>query len=167
MSLLKTSPDMADERGKHLRLLLTIFTAVVAVLGSLVLLFFLMRLIFGLLSYVPWLEYLYVVFLISFPAAVFITAFTIFFKRTRKHPAKIVRAVSLGVISLFLAAWAVFYVMDIIAFIHFQYTDINYFKTYNMLFLFANVAGIFFLGVAQALSTPKEKDWLDKWKDEN
>ena len=157
---------MANERGKHIRLLLTIFTAVVGVLAALVLLFFLMRLIFGLLSYVPWLEYLYVVFLISFPTAVFLTAFSIFFKRTKRHPAKIVRGVSLAVISLFLAAWALFYVLDIIAFIRFQYTDINNFKTYNMLFLFANVAGIFFLGVAQALSTPKEKDWLERRREE-
>lgn len=157
---------MAEEPGKLLRLFFTILLAVLSGIAVLLLLFLLMRLVFGLLSYVPWLEYLYVIFLISFPAAVFVTAFTIFFKRTKRHPAKAVRVVSLSVISLFLAAWALFYVMDIIAFIKFQYTEISNFKTYNMLFLFSNVAGIFFLGVAQALSTPKEKDWLERRREE-
>ncbi len=157
---------MANEPGKLLRLFFTIMIAVLGIITALVLLFLLMRLVFGLLSYVPWLEYLYVVFLISFPTAVFITAFSIFFKRTLHHKAQVVRYFSLAIIALFLISWVVFYVLDIIDFIRFQYTDIKDFRTYNMLFLFSNVAGIFFLGVAQALSSPKEKDWLEKWREE-
>ena len=157
---------MQNEPGKLLRLFFLMLGAVLGIVAILLLLFLLMRVVFGVLTYLPWLEYLYVIFILSVPSAIFLTAFSVFFNRTRKHPAKFVKAVSLVIISLFLAAWAVFYVWDIITFIRFQYTEISHFKSYNMLFLFSNVACIFFLGVAQALSMPAEKDWMDRRRDD-
>ncbi|MEN9964637.1 MAG: hypothetical protein RL582_1732, partial [Bacteroidota bacterium] len=38
-------------------------------------------------------------------------------------------------------------------------------ETYNLIPLFSTVALIFFMGVLQALTTEKEKDWMDKYKD--
>ena len=52
--------------------------------------------------------------------------------------------------------------MDIITFFKHAYTDVEKYQSYNMIFLAANVAAIFLVGVMQAFSAPKEKDWMER-----
>jgi len=43
--------------------------------------------------------------------------------------------------------------------------EVGKFNSYNVVYLAASVATIFLVGVMQALSTEKEKDWLEKRKE--
>ena len=101
-------------------------------------------------------------FIILVPAALFIPAYIVYFRRTSSHPRKIVKAVSYLVFSIAIGAWAVFLVMDMTVFFKHAYTTIGMYKSYDMVFLAANVACFFLIGVLQALTTEKEADWMER-----
>ena len=150
--------------GKIIRLTGYLLLSVIGFLLSVSLIFVSLRLFFGLLSYIPWLTYIYVLFILSVPAAVFTSVFIIYFRRTRFHPGKVVKYISKALFIAFIAAWAVVYVLDIISFYKTEKADIENYLSYNTLFLTINVTTIFLIGVMQALTTSKEPDWMDKHK---
>jgi hypothetical protein len=55
--------------------------------------------------------------------------------------------------------------MDVIYFFKTGARDVGKFNSYDVVYLAASVATIFLVGVMQALSTEKEKDWLEKRKE--
>ena len=152
---------MKDD-GKIIRLTVYLLFSVIGFLLSMVVIFLLLRLFFGLLSFIPWITYTYIIFIISVPASVFISVFIIFFRRTALHPKKSIRFISYGIFLLFLATWICIYVIDMIAFFKNEKSEIEYYYSYNTLFLTCNVVIIFFTGVIQAFGMPKEADWMDK-----
>ena len=152
---------MKDD-GKIIRLTGYLLFSVIGFLLSIVVLFLLIRLFFGLLSYIPWITYTYTIFIISVPASVFISVFLIYFRRTASHPKTSIRLISYGIFLLFLATWICVYIVDMIAFFRNEKSEIEYYFSYNTLFLTCNVVIIFFTGVIQAFTQPKEPDWMDK-----
>ena len=153
---------MEDQFGKYLRLFGTIFFTVIGALVAFVLLLLGVRLLFGLLSYIPWLTYIYIIFIVLVPAVLFITCYIIYISRTRAHPGKAVRIISYALFSIALAAWAVVLVMDVFRFFKYAYTSIDMYYSYEMLFLAANVVCFFLVGIMQAFGMPKEKDWMER-----
>ncbi len=152
----------ANAPGKFIRLFGTILLAALTFALILTLFFFIMRLFFEALRLLPWLDYLYVAFLICVPAAIFVTAFVLFFKRTLHHPSLAIRYLSLSLFAVMILIWAVIFVLDIISFFRFQFTNIGEYYSFNILFLFINILVIFFTGIMQALTTPPEKDWMER-----
>lgn len=155
---------MEDKFGKYFRLFGTIFFTFVGFLLLFLLVFAGLRLLFGFLDYVPWFVYVYMLFILAVPSALFITAHTIYFQRTTKHPSTPVRWISYVFFTVALIAWIVFFVLDLQLFFKHNYNDIAHYHTYNLLFLSLNVGGVFFIGVIQALSTEKEVDWMERHK---
>lgn len=153
---------MEDNFSKILRLFGTLFLTFLSCIAALVIIMLGIRFFFGLLSYIPWMNYVYMILILTIPAALFITAYIIYFKRTRYHRSAVVKWISLLLFSAALVTWVIFYIWDIITFSMYGYTDIGIYKSYNMLYLFINVACIFFVGVLQALSSEKEKDWMER-----
>ena len=153
---------MEDRYGKYIRLFTTLFFTMIGVLIAFVLLLLGVRLIFGLLDYIPWASYIYTLFIMAVPAVLFISIYIIYFKRTASHSSSAVRYISYSIFYIALIFWGIFFVMDIITFYKHAYTDIEKYQSYNMIFLAANVAAIFLVGVMQAFSAPKEKDWMEK-----
>lgn len=151
---------MKDDPGKLIRLFGMLFLAVVGFLVAFILLFLGIRLLFGLVNELPWISYVYILFILSVPAAIFITAFTVFCSRTRSHPSRPVRIISFVLFVVFLCAWVVFYIMDIVTFFRTAQTQIVDYNSWDLIFLTANVACLFIVGVIQALSSAKEEDWL-------
>lgn len=154
--------EMEDDFGKLLRLFGNIFLSLVGFIIALALLLLGIKLIFGLMEYIPWFTYVYMVFIILVPAALFIPAYIIYFTRTKKHPNKFIRSVSYLFFLMALVTWSVFLVLDIITFFKHAYPAIGMYLSYNMSFLAANVACFFLIGVMQAFTTPKEKDWMER-----
>lgn len=152
------------QEGKSIRLFGYIFFSVIGFIIALLLFFLLIRLFFGLLSYIPLFNYLYVLFIISVPAALFTTVFLIFFRRTKWHPRKSIRVVSYLLFSILLVAWVVCFCLDMVTFFKEGRSDIEYYNSYDTLFLSVNVTAIFLAGVLQAFTTEKEPDWMDKYK---
>jgi hypothetical protein len=61
-----------------------------------------------------------------------------------------------------LLAWGIVLVLDLGTFFRTNAREIASFYSYNVIFLSLNVATIFLVGVMQALSAEKEKDWMEK-----
>ena len=155
---------MENHFGKYIRLFGSIFFLVLGVITTLVLFLLGMKLLFGLLQYVPWTLYIYILFIILVPPTLFITVYLIYFRRTRSHPSRAVRWISWFLFIVALGMWLVFLVMDMITFFKTGSSSIGLYYAYDMIFLASNVACIFLVGVIQALTTEKEKDWMDRDK---
>lgn len=151
-----------EDNGKYLRLFGTIFFTVIGFLLAIVLVLLAFRLLFGLLNYVPWLLYIYMLCFLFLPAALFVPAYIVYFKRTFSHPSKPVRWISFAVFSIAIAALLFFLVKDLFRFFNHPDFEIWNYAGYGKAFLVANVAIFFIIGVIQALTTEKEKDWHER-----
>ncbi len=152
---------------KYIRLFGTLFFTFIGFIISLVLVLLLLRLTFGLLDHVPWFSLVFMVFIICVPAALFIPVYIIYFKRTKSHASKIVRWISYIFFMAMLAAWVLFLVQDLFLFYQHLYNAVGEYMSYNMFFLAANVFCIFFIGIIQALSSPKEEGWYERSLNKN
>jgi hypothetical protein len=153
---------MEDTFGKYLRLFGTLFFTFIGFIIAFILLMLGIRGFFGLLSYIPWFTYVFMVLILMFPASLFISAYIIYFIKTKTHPSKIIRTISYSLFSVALLFWAYFFVSDLILFFRHFYNTIDMYSTYNLLFLAINVGCFFFIGVMQAFTTEKEKDWMER-----
>ncbi|MEP7164053.1 MAG: hypothetical protein ABI741_05120 [Ferruginibacter sp.] len=153
---------MEDRLGKYIRLFGSIFFSVIGFIIAFILVLLGIKFLFGLMSYIPWFTYVYISFIILVPSALFITAFIIYFKRTATHANKVVRWLSYFLFSVALVAWMVTLFLDIRIFYKHAYDSIGMYNSYDMIFLAANVASLFLVGVMQAFTTVKEKDWMEK-----
>jgi len=104
-------------------------------------------------------------FIIIVPASLFISIFVIYFKRTASHPSAGVRVISKSIFVLALILWAAAFIMDMVTFFKNGSREISNYYSYNIFLLAGSVATIFLIGVVQALSTTKEKDWIEKRKE--
>ena len=153
---------MESTYSKYLRLFGNIFFLFLGFVVAFVLIIVAFRLLFGLLSYIPWLRVIYMLFILMMPVCVFGTAFTIFFKRTATHSSKPVKVVSYILFTAILVSWLFLTGYDLMTFFKFQYNSIDKYYTYNLLFLSINIFVLFGVGVMQALSAPKEVDWMQR-----
>ncbi|MEO6406909.1 MAG: hypothetical protein ABIY51_15145 [Ferruginibacter sp.] len=155
---------MEDNLSKYLKLTGSILLSFFSFIMVLAFIMIGLRFFFGIVGNLSWFVFLYMLFILSVPAAIFVTAFIVFYKRTASHPSKIVRIESRILFIIAFVAWLVVYVMDILKFARYGYEEIEKYYSFNLLFLFCNVFCIFLVGVLQALTTEKEKDWHDRVK---
>ncbi len=153
---------MEDKFAKYLQLSNRLVISLIAFVAALILILLGLKYAFRLLDSIPWFVYVFTLFIIMVPTLVFITIFLVFFSRTKKHPSATVRYISWGLFILALAAWTYFMVADLVTFFKTGSQSISYYNSYSVLFLAGSVALIFIVGIIQALSTPKEKDWIEK-----
>lgn len=153
---------MRQDQGKHFRLFATLFFTFIGFIVFLILLLLAVKLFFGILSFIPWFVYVYMLFLLLVPSTMFITAYIVYFRKTTAHPVKGVRLVSYALFTVALVIWAIVFVLDIISFFRHFYNTIDKYHSYNLFFLAANVALFFLIGIIQALTTEKEKDWRER-----
>ncbi len=155
---------MEDQLSKFIRLFGNILLLILIILLAVIAIFVGLRFLMGALDYIPWLTYFYMASMLVMPACFFISVFVIFFKRTTSHPSAWVRGFSKLIFTAFILSWSVVFILDAIQFFKKGSSEINYYLSYNLLFLVASIFSIFVIGVLQALTTEKEKDWLDKYQ---
>lgn len=153
---------MSNQENKYIVLAGSIFLTMIGFLLSLVLLLLGLKWLLGLLNYIPWLTYLYMLGILLLPASLFISVYYIYARRTRRHRSAVVRYVSWLLFAVATLAWIVCIVLDLKTFIAKAHTDISYYHSFDMIFLAGNVGLIFFTGVYQALTAEKEVDWIDR-----
>ncbi|RYD70417.1 MAG: hypothetical protein EOP53_25465 [Sphingobacteriales bacterium] len=153
---------MEDKFAKYLQLTNRLVIILVVFVATLLLVLFGLRLAFGLLDSMPWFRYLFILFIIMVPTILFITVFGVYFSRTKKHPSAFVRYLSWGLFSIALITWFYFLVTDMITFFKTGSQEIASYHSYSVFFLAGSVALIFIVGIIQALSLAKEKDWMEK-----
>ena len=156
---------MADKFTKYLQLSNRLIVSLVCFVAALLLLLFGLRLAFGLLDSIPWFVYIFTLFIIMVPTLLFLTVFLIYFARTKKHPAAWVRYLSWGLFIAALLTWIYFLIADLVIFFKTASQQIANYHSYSVLFLAGSVGLIFIVGIIQALSTEKEKDWIEKRKE--
>ncbi len=156
---------MEDRYTKYFNLSLKLFFTFLAFIVALIIILVGLKFMFGLLDQIPWFVLVYMLFIVMVPAALFISIFLIYFRRTRFHPSVAVRAISYTVFSFALLLWAGLFVMDLIHFFKKESREIGGYYSYNIFLLTGSVVLIFLVGIMQALSTEKEKDWMDKRHD--
>lgn len=156
---------MEDTLSKYLRLLGNILLTFIVFLISLSALLLILKLVFGLLDNISWFSYLYTILILLVPAMLFTSVYFVFYKRTKFHPSKPVRGFSYFIFILAMLSWLIFLVMDIKTYSFRQYSDIGKYNSYDTIYLTANVTLIFLVGIIQALTTAKEKDWMEKYRD--
>lgn len=153
---------MEDKFAKYLQLSNRLVITLVAFVATIILLLFTLRFTFGLLDSMPWFVYLFTLVIIMMPTVLLITVFLIFFSRTKKHPSTGVRYLSWALFVMALITWIYFLVTDFVTFFKTASQDIDKYHSYSVAFLAGSVALIFLVGIIQALSMPKEKDWMQK-----
>lgn len=156
---------MEDRFSKYTRLFITLIFTMLGMLVAFIILLLIIRLFFGLVDYIPWASYIYILFIVSFPMMLFTSVYLIYFRQTKNHVSAPVRYISYTVFTIALAFWVYFFVKDMFIFAKHAYTDVDKYNSYEMIFLAANVAAIFLVGVMQAFSAPREKDWMEKRKE--
>ncbi len=156
---------MEDKFAKYLQLSNRLVISLVAFVAALIVVLVGLKYAFRLLDSIPWFVYVFTLFIIMVPTLIFITIFLVFFSRTKKHPSVAVRYISWGLFILALAAWAYFMVADLVTFFKTGSQSISSYHSYSVMFLAGSVALIFIVGIIQALSTPREKDWIEKRKE--
>lgn len=111
------------------------------------------------------IDLVFEIFIISLPALLFSTVYSIFFKRTTSHPSAIVRYISWFLFIAGIGISLYFLITDLLLYFKIHQHDVTNYECYGKWYLAGNVAAIFLIGVMQAFSTTKEKDWMDKAKE--
>ena len=154
--------NMQDKFTRYLQLSNRIIISFVVFVAGLLLLLLGLRLLFGLLDSMSWFVYLFTLFIVIFPSAIFIIIFSVAFGRIKHHPSASVRGISYVLSGLALVGWVLLLFIDIYTFFSTGAQQISYYQSYSVLFLAGSVALIFLLAIVQALTTQKEKDWKEK-----
>jgi len=151
-----------NDPGKYIRLAGMLLLVTTAILITLILLFLCIKFVFGIINELPLVTYIYTLFVLSVPAALFITTFIIFYRRTINYPSRPVRFISYGLFIIFLVLWILFYIMDLIAFFKTAQIQVAEYNCWDVIFLTSSVACIFIVGIIQALNGEKEEDWMER-----
>jgi hypothetical protein len=99
---------------------------------------------------------------IAIPPAIFASAHLIFFKRTGKNFSLVLRTVSKTLFVIGLLSCIACVGFDIYYYFYKKVGSLLNYTSFSLLFLAGNCGVLFFIAVAQALSTPKEIDWMEK-----
>ncbi len=156
---------MQDKFTRYLQLSNRIIISFVVFVAVLLLLLFGLRFLFGLLDSMPWFVYLFTLFIVIVPASIFITIFSVQFSRIKNHHSQTVRSINYVATAIALMAWVFFLGYDLYIFFKTASQQIGSYKSYTVLYLAGSVALIFILGILDAFSAEKEKDWMEKRKE--
>lgn len=105
--------------------------------------------------------------IISIPPAVFLSAYSIFSKRTKTHPSSYIRTISQILFFIGIGCGLVIMVISLIDYFKKGHHNITDYLSFNLAFLAGNVAALFIIAILQALTTKKEEDWMEKRKRTN
>lgn len=156
---------MQSTLNKYSSILLGVFLTLLGVLLFVALLMLVLRFIMGILDQVPYFSLVFMLFTILVPFSVFTFAYGMFWKKTKSHPNKSTRLFSYIIFALVITAWFYFLGTDVYRFFKYNYDSIGNYISFDMWVLAGSVAGLYLVGMIQALSAPKEKNWLDKYSE--
>jgi len=104
----------------------------------------------------------YELLIISLAPAIFATVYYIFFKRTKKHPAVIIKTISYIFFIIGFCSCIAVLIKDYTSFFNKSVFGTEGYWGFGLVFLAGNVAALFIIAILQALTTSKEEDWLEK-----
>lgn len=153
---------LQDNPEKFLRLFGLMALVALTAVVTFVLLMLGLRALFGLLDTMPVTAFIYRIALLFIPGVVFISAYSIFTMRTARHRSKPVRMISYALFITAIMSWLYALITDMTSFLTKPANTVDGYLSFEVLFVSAHVACLFFTGVLQALSMEKEVDWRDR-----
>lgn len=150
-----------DKVGRYIRLFGNIFFSFICLLLTLVVIFFLIKYVFGFLDSFSFTEVFFRSVMILAPGIFFLAVVTYYWKRTRKITSTVTKYISFIIFAVMLAAWVYAMVSDMMIFSKHGYDDIKRYFSFSLTMLAGSVGLIFFVGMLQALAEPEEVDWLE------
>ena len=112
-------------------------------------------------------DFTFQLLILSLPAAVFISVYIIFLKRTKQHPSSIVRICSVILFVVGLISCVGLLTRDMVSFFKQPTNDVISYYCYSVAFLAANVGALFLIAIVQAFTTKKEADWMERVSGQN
>lgn len=102
--------------------------------------------------------------IVAIPTIIFLFAYTVFFIRTKKnHPVAAVRVISYILFTLASVYCIVGFSISVLTYLKKGASmGINEYHTYTIYYLAGNIVMLFLIGIIQALSSPKEPDWMEQ-----
>ena len=156
---------MQDKFTRYLQLSNRLIISFVVFVASLLLLLLSLRVIFGLLDSMPWFVYLFTLFIVIVPSAIFLSIFSVGFFRIKHHPSDPVKIICYIFSAMAISGWLFILGIDLYTFFRTSSQEIGNYHSYSLLFLAGSLALVFILAILQALTTAKEKDWMEKRKE--
>ena len=150
---------------KYLQLLGLLLLTAIGLTVAFILLLVGFRGLFGVFNTLPWIAFIYRSLLLIVPFAVFVPVYIIFFRRTAGHPVAAIRLISRIIFLAAILSWGYALVSDLLAFGGKSSMTMEGYLSFDLFFLAGHVACVFFTGILQALSMPKEPDWMDRGGD--
>lgn len=158
---------MENRFEKFFQLFGGLFFTFVGIIISIALILLGIKVLMSGLDQISWMNYLYMSTMLLIPPVIFISGFTIFLFRTRRHPSKAARWFSYPIFIATILAWLCIFVIDFRYFLQTKEGEIGFYYCFSLICLGSSMALIFLMGIIQALAMPAEKDWLEKHQSAN
>ncbi len=153
---------MPDTYGKYLRLLSLILLLFIGIIGFFALLLFVFKWFFRLIDMASVTSSIYLFVMLLIPAAIFISIYSVFYKRTKKYPNKTIRIISNVIFMAGIISWLLSVGVDMVTFFNTGNADTSYYHSFDKWMLIPNGVAIFVAGIIQALAMPEDKDWVNR-----
>jgi hypothetical protein len=143
-------------------LMITLFLSVVGFFGLLALLYFALKYFAAGIDSIPFFEKAFVFVILSLPALILLFAWTVFFKRIKNHSSAAIKMISYIIAGAAILSGLFFYGKDIWRLFTTWNDTVTDYITYSRYFIVGNIAMLFLTAMLQALTLPKEKDWMER-----
>ncbi len=150
------------KKNNYIELTIAIFLSVLAFFLLLIVIYFILKYFIAGVNMIPGVLNAFTFSILSLPAFILFSVYAIFFRRTRLHTSAVVRMISWGLLGLALAAIAIVYTMDCITFFSTGNPEVTDYHCYSRYFMVPGISLLFGIATLQALSTEKEKDWMER-----
>lgn len=143
-------------------LMITLFLSVIGFFGFLAIMYFVLKFFAAGIDRIPFFEKVFVYVILSLPALILLFAWSVFFKRIKNHSSAVVKTISYLIAGAALLAGLFFYGKDLWRLFTTWNDTVTDYDTYSRYFIVCNIAGLFLTAMLQALTLPKEKDWMER-----
>jgi hypothetical protein len=143
-------------------LMITLFLSVVGFFGFLAIMYFVLKYFAAGIDRIPFFEKAYVFVILSLPALILLFAWSVFFKRIKNHSSKAIKMISYVIAGTAILAGLFFYGKDIGRLFSTWNDTVTNYDTYSRYYIVGNISGLFLTAMLQALTLPKEKDWMER-----
>jgi hypothetical protein len=143
-------------------LMVTLVLCIAGFFGLITVVYFVLKYFAAGLDSLPFFEKSFVFTILSLPAFIFLFAWGVFFKRIKNHSSKAVRMLSYIISGLAILGSLFFYIKDLVRLFGTWNDEVTSYTIYSHYFIVSNIAALFITAMLQALTLPKEKDWMER-----
>jgi hypothetical protein len=143
-------------------LMVTLVLSIIAFFGLMALTYFVLKYFAVGLDKLPFFEKSFVFTILSLPAFIFLFAWGLFFKRIKNHSSKVIKKISYIIAGAAILGTLFFYAKDLIRLFGTWNDEVTSYNIYSRYFIVTHIIALFVTAMLQALTLPKEKDWMER-----